>query len=395
MERNNMFKYATKELSQDAFLCWFINFLNLDEKEYKEDAKKLLELIAEKIGETEFSKFIKEGKYNVEIMHQYKNIDILIKIGKFYIIIEDKIFTLEHDNQISEYEYKLINEGIEEKNIFTCYYKMYGECKLNYSKKLNCIITREDMLEILKNIKNKNLYMQDYYLYLLEIDKYSKERDIKISDISKQKSDILKNVEGAVYTEFYSELEQKEKNIVGWGYADNRSGGTWWYASKIFNNVQSKEFNNIYAELDLKGTRNKISIKLLKKSKEVIISNNEKIENVIKEKEYLENGKVKYYETKKLYFKSLNNKETEYRCYKILKLKEDIYDKVITKELLEKLNKYGIEEKKNVKRDNNSTYKYYSRIASIDVNEYTLAELEEILEIINNHLSCINIKIEQ
>ena len=28
MERNNMFKYATKELSQDAFICWCINWIN-------------------------------------------------------------------------------------------------------------------------------------------------------------------------------------------------------------------------------------------------------------------------------------------------------------------------------------------------------------------------------
>ena len=33
MERiNNMFKFATKELSQDAFLCWLVNYINTDEE---------------------------------------------------------------------------------------------------------------------------------------------------------------------------------------------------------------------------------------------------------------------------------------------------------------------------------------------------------------------------
>lgn len=30
MEGNNMFKYATKELSQDAFICWCINWIDSD-----------------------------------------------------------------------------------------------------------------------------------------------------------------------------------------------------------------------------------------------------------------------------------------------------------------------------------------------------------------------------
>ena len=31
-DKNNLFKYATKELSQDAFLCWSINWLNESEE---------------------------------------------------------------------------------------------------------------------------------------------------------------------------------------------------------------------------------------------------------------------------------------------------------------------------------------------------------------------------
>ena len=87
MERNNMFKYATKELSQDAFICWLVNYINTDEEEYKEVAKDFIELIADKIGNVKFKEYIKSNDYKVEIKHQYKNIDILLKIDKFYIII--------------------------------------------------------------------------------------------------------------------------------------------------------------------------------------------------------------------------------------------------------------------------------------------------------------------
>lgn len=101
-EENNMFKYATKELSQDAFICWCINWINYDKN--KNLGKQILKLI---IGNK-----IKELNYDdieVQIRRQYYNIDILLVINrKFFIIIEDKIDSSEH-NQLDNYKKKLIN----------------------------------------------------------------------------------------------------------------------------------------------------------------------------------------------------------------------------------------------------------------------------------------------
>lgn len=277
MERNNMFKYATKELSQDAFICWLVNYINTDEKEYKKVAKEFIELIAEKIGDKRLKEYIKNNDYKVEIKHQYKNIDILLKIGKFNIIVEDKINTLEHDDQIREYTYKLLKEGIEEKNIFTCYYKIYDEYRQK-DKFVNSMISRKDMISFLEKVKNKNLYMEDYYTYLKEIENYSKKRNVLASEINKLKSDIISNVGNSIYTSFYGQLEEKESShgIIGWGYVDNRNGGTWWYGSKKYDNVRSEEFNRIYAELNLKEDRNYIILKLGKKNKDIILKEGEK-----------------------------------------------------------------------------------------------------------------------
>ena len=401
MERNNMFKYATKELSQDAFICWLVNYINTDEEKYKVVARDFIELIADKIGNVKFMQYVKDNNYKVEIKHQYKNMDILLKIGEFYIIIEDKIKTLEHDDQINEYTYKLIKEGIKQKDIFTCYYKIYDEYK-SKNKFVNAIITRRDMISLLEKAQNKNLFMEDYYKYLKEIDEYSKKRDITTNNLCELKSDIVNNLVDPIYTSFYSELEEKEgsHNIIGWGYADNRKGGTWWYASKKYENVKSKEFDRVYAEINLKEDRNFIVIKLAKKYKEIILKEGERLEDKLDE-EYLQNGNVKYYEKYKTYIMdySTNEVETEYycKCYKILKEKISIYNQVITEELLNKLKKLGIYEndkkaKGFIKEDIDNIYKYYTRIASINVNNYTLEEIEEILEVINKHLQ--NLKIE-
>ena len=78
MERNNMFKYATKELSQDAFICWLVNYINTDEEEYKEVAKDFIELIADKIGNVKFKEYIKD--LNKEITNVRKNMPEKLKM---------------------------------------------------------------------------------------------------------------------------------------------------------------------------------------------------------------------------------------------------------------------------------------------------------------------------
>ena len=397
-EENNLFKYATKELSQDAFICWLVNYINTNEK-YKDIAKAFVDLIVNKIDDKKLKQYISQNEYTVEIKHQYKNIDVLLNIGEFYIIIEDKIKAIEHDDQINFYKMELIQEGINKNRIFTCYYKIYDEYR-SKDKYINAIIRRKDMLELFESAENLNLYMEDYYNYLKEIEEYSTRRNIVSKDLNKLDAKYVNKIEDSIYTSFYSALEEKEDNIIGWGYADNRAGGTWYYASKLFNNVKSNEFTCIHAEINLKDERNAIVIKLKKNYKEFSISENEKIEDKLTE-EYLENGKLKYFDREKIYIYDIENdqilKKYYNKFYKNLKNQVDIYDKVVTQELLEKLKPFGISEDNNTKgkitKNNNTVFKYYTRVATIDVNNYNLIEIEKILDVINEYLSELNIGI--
>ena len=81
-EENKLFKFATKELSQDAFICWCINWFNYKESvkgdKEKEKLVKMSEEILNKILEnTDInSSHIKE----VKIIRQFENIDITLVI---------------------------------------------------------------------------------------------------------------------------------------------------------------------------------------------------------------------------------------------------------------------------------------------------------------------------
>lgn len=103
--KNNIFDYATKELSQDAILCYILkNFYSDNENE-------------QKIAESFIKKFIFEDE-KIEIKsinnimkqnRKYGNIDISLEIelknnDKYLILIEDKTETFLHFKTIIEYK---------------------------------------------------------------------------------------------------------------------------------------------------------------------------------------------------------------------------------------------------------------------------------------------------
>lgn len=113
-EENKLFKYATKELSQDAFICWCINWINYKEHKLYGLGKDFLNMvITDDKGRRKFE--ITENT-EVKIIRQYASIDILLIVdNKYIVIIEDKINTFNH-NQVSAkniksmvYRDKLIN----------------------------------------------------------------------------------------------------------------------------------------------------------------------------------------------------------------------------------------------------------------------------------------------
>ena len=89
-EVNNIFQFATSELSQDAFISWSVNWFNNRKKpRLTEMSKELLRLFAgiEKVE-------------SVDVFKQYKKIDVLLIVnGNVAVIIEDKTFTSAHNSQ--------------------------------------------------------------------------------------------------------------------------------------------------------------------------------------------------------------------------------------------------------------------------------------------------------
>lgn len=104
--KNNLFYYATSELSQDAIICYIMSFAMEKNKNANKEIYNIASELINLMG-------INNEEITVTaIKKQYRNIDVLIEVNeKYNIIIEDKTFTSQHSDQINRYKQALVDEN--------------------------------------------------------------------------------------------------------------------------------------------------------------------------------------------------------------------------------------------------------------------------------------------
>ena len=107
--KNNLFNYATSELSQDAFICWLCSFALPDARPnptLRECAHAMLAVFVPEFKGREVEL--------LEITKQTDDIDVLFTARcegtEYKIIFEDKVYSSEHGEQLTRYW-----DGIKEK----------------------------------------------------------------------------------------------------------------------------------------------------------------------------------------------------------------------------------------------------------------------------------------
>ncbi len=222
-----MFKYATSELSQDAFLCWFMEWSRPDlfyiNPELHQSAVELIKKMCAKqnvsIGNIK----------SITIERQVKGLDILVILNDcIALLIEDKTFTSEHSNQLNKYREQL-RKRLEGKQQVCIYYKIGEQSNYStiYASEFN-LFSRKDMLMILRKGESNGvthpLYI-DYLNHLKELEqKYNSFEFLPVlewSDYSWQ----------GFYQAIQTDLGGK------WGKVSNPRGGFWgfWWMNKAKN----------------------------------------------------------------------------------------------------------------------------------------------------------------
>ena len=166
--KNNLFEYATSELSQDAFICWLASYAH--EKAEKDAA---LNECARKMLEVFVPEFEGKNFKLLDVERQVDNVDVLLTVEceeKIYkIIVEDKTYTSEHDNQLNRYVDRLAKKHEENTVIVKgVYYKTGFQSDLSSVEDAHYeIISREKMLNLMQQYvdKTNNQIFISYFNY--------------------------------------------------------------------------------------------------------------------------------------------------------------------------------------------------------------------------------------
>lgn len=169
--RNSLFSFATSELSQDAFICWCLNWFNDDSKPaLQEMAKKIITRLTniEKIFSVEILRqFSRKVKVDNESVHV--KIDVLVIVNNdIAVIIEDKTYSNEHDQQIARYK-KGLQEIYKDKplsKIITVYWKTGFYNDWDNVTVADVKITGEDVKSLIAAYVNESEILKDYFDYL-------------------------------------------------------------------------------------------------------------------------------------------------------------------------------------------------------------------------------------
>ena len=219
--KNNLFYYATSELSQDAFICWLASFALKDidpTNPLCECAKEMIAMFVDELKEQPFT------LENVE--RQTQNIDVLLTVKTndqiHKIIIEDKTFSNEHGNQLKRYFDEVIEKSKSE-NVeciaHGVYYKTGFQSDLSNVYDANYkYISLSVMIRFLQKYKNKidNQIFKDYYNYW---NNYL-ESALKYKESAPSSWD-----EAKCYCFFNTLQEEKVFEWIGYGYVPNQRGG--------------------------------------------------------------------------------------------------------------------------------------------------------------------------
>jgi len=219
----NIFEISTKELSQDAFITWLLQWADSNNATFDKGLSKcgvdfVTELIKKELPE------INEPIVTVRAGRQWENIDVWAEVNdKYLIIIEDKIYTGQHSGQLARYKTTAENwcsEQMPKYNSPICIYLKTGnESQQSLNKVAEDgfkIYNRQEFIVLLQNHELTNDIYNDFKLRLLKIEKFNNEWENKL----------IKEWKGNDWQGFFQYLE-KQINLVGWSYVNNPNGGFW------------------------------------------------------------------------------------------------------------------------------------------------------------------------
>lgn len=237
----NIFSIATKELSQDGFFTWLIQWADNSNREFDpllcDTAQEFVKTLIQKQHDTSNLKI-----ETVKTWRQWEKIDIIAEINDEYaIIIEDKTNTGEHSEQLERYRQSAINHYKDKKHKLVFIYLKTGNESISSLKKVEekefAVFDRRSILEIFnKNEQTRNEIYIEFKEYMTHIE--SKTNSFAV----------FENITSDWYAGegFYISLQERLQEQSDWRYVANQMGGFlgFWY------HWNSNDIFSIYIQIE-------------------------------------------------------------------------------------------------------------------------------------------------
>lgn len=173
-ERPNLFRYATRELSQDAFICWLLSWADDVNREndgalYQTGVTFVNRLLATHEVEPP------PNYWRVDVDRQVGGIDVVAQLNDdIVLIVEDKIDASEHSDQLARY-LKAAQRRFTGRTIVPVYFKMGEQLCFSAVEAAGwkCFLRRM-MLNVLASayrLGARSDILNDYHERLMELDR--------------------------------------------------------------------------------------------------------------------------------------------------------------------------------------------------------------------------------
>lgn len=231
--RPNLFGYATKELSQDAMICWLIDWAGQEEVEDPRDralrdcGRLFVHALLAKHG---VHLNVDEAVTTTDIYQQDHGIDVLARVigerEKHILLIEDKTDTEDPSDKLQRYCDAVKNGEtslgrVARRRIFPVYLKTGNQSR---SKDLEIehntpyrVFNRDNFLLVLDQYKGRNPILTDFRQYL-----HQKERDT--NGFKRWERSTRQQWSWAAWQGLFRCLEDR-LGKGGWNYVSNPAGG--------------------------------------------------------------------------------------------------------------------------------------------------------------------------
>jgi len=263
----NIFNYATSELTQDAFITWLIQWSNpvfktRNEKLHNLGTSFLQSLVA-------FQNITIREISELQIEQQFHKIDVFVTFKMndciYAIIIEDKVHTIDHNNQLEIYKNKIIDKNICDV-LIPIYFKTGYQVNFSsiiankyhhYSiKNFLKVLTKEKVSEI------NNDVLTQYYYYLLNKENHFDNAEIE-SNIYLTKP--VKEWKKWSCVRFFHDY--KEHFNGNWGNVANKREAilAFWFGGKALKSIDGNI--GIYLDIIFKNENLQVNYRIYLKNK--------------------------------------------------------------------------------------------------------------------------------